>query len=171
MILTKQDLRKILIDRRMQMTDLERSKLSMSICDRLTTLDVSDVKSLHFFSPIQALGEVNVLPFIESLKNRRQNIKLYSSEKIDGVWEVVDDNGEIIRKDVQFDVIIVPMLGFDIDLQRIGYGGGYYDRLLSKQRNAFSIGVCFGKCLVDKIPKEAHDVALNRIITEANEYS
>ncbi len=67
----------------------------------------------------------------------------------------------------QFDVIIVPMLGFDPKtMHRIGYGGGFYDKFLATQPHAKKIGVCFDLGKVDHIETEAHDVPLDLIITE-----
>jgi 5-formyltetrahydrofolate cyclo-ligase len=65
-----------------------------------------------------------------------------------------------------FDVIIVPMLGFDASLQRIGWGGGYYDKFLAAQPQAIKIGVCYSIGEVEHIPAEPHDVPLDMIVTE-----
>jgi 5-formyltetrahydrofolate cyclo-ligase len=69
-----------------------------------------------------------------------------------------------------FDVVIVPMLGFDNDLQRIGYGGGYYDKFLAGQGGAKKIGVCFTLGLISKVPSEPHDIKLDTIVTENKIY-
>ena len=61
------------------------------------------------------------------------------------------------------DCILVPGLGFDDQGQRIGYGLGYYDRLLSKVKS-MSIGVAFSEQkLPDLIDKDAHDRAVDRV--------
>lgn len=67
----------------------------------------------------------------------------------------------------EFDLILVPMLGFDDQLQRIGYGGGYYDKFLATQPHASKIGVCFELGRLDQpIPAEPHDIPLERVVTE-----
>jgi 5-formyltetrahydrofolate cyclo-ligase len=63
------------------------------------------------------------------------------------------------------DVIIVPGLVYDKKGYRIGYGKGYYDRLLKKTK-ALKIGVCFDLFLVDHLPIEAHDEAVDIIVTD-----
>lgn len=57
---------------------------------------------------------------------------------------------------------------FDLHGHRIGYGGGYYDRMLEsiKGKIVHIIGVCFECQLIDAIPIERHDMAVGRIITE-----
>jgi len=63
------------------------------------------------------------------------------------------------------------MLGFDKTLNRIGYGGGYYDKFLANQPDAQKIGVCFEQGKVEHIPAEPHDIPLDIIITEEKVYS
>ncbi len=60
---------------------------------------------------------------------------------------------------------IVPALGFDRSGGRIGYGGGFYDRFLSRY-SVPTVGFCYNKCLLESIPIEEHDVRIDCIITE-----
>lgn len=64
-----------------------------------------------------------------------------------------------------WDLMIVPMLGFDRAGYRIGYGMGYYDRLLAAARG-IALGVAFGAQEVADLPREPHDLALDLIATE-----
>ena len=68
------------------------------------------------------------------------------------------------------DVVIVPMLGFDDQLRRIGYGGGFYDRTLAGNRKVVKIGVAFEFMKVDCVPTDINDVALDYVVTETNVY-
>ena len=63
------------------------------------------------------------------------------------------------------DFIIVPALTYDGDGCRLGYGGGYYDRFLTRTQ-AFTAGVARERLLMDVLPREAHDVAVNCVVTE-----
>lgn len=63
-------------------------------------------------------------------------------------------------------MIIVPMLGFDGALHRLGYGGGYYDRLLARQATARKIGLCYDLGRLEQLPVEPHDQPLDAVITE-----
>lgn len=63
------------------------------------------------------------------------------------------------------DLIIVPGVAFDQHCHRIGRGGGYYDRFLSKQIGAKKIGVCYSFQLKHEIPHSLHDVKMNRVVT------
>lgn len=62
-------------------------------------------------------------------------------------------------------VCVVPGLGFDEDGNRIGYGGGYYDRFLS-DKSLGTAALCYEKCLVDHVPTERHDKTVDFIFTE-----
>ena len=64
-----------------------------------------------------------------------------------------------------WDLVIVPLLAFDRRGYRLGYGKGYYDRLLAASP-VVSIGIAFAAQEIDALPAEAHDVALDWVITE-----
>ncbi len=64
------------------------------------------------------------------------------------------------------DLILVPGIAFDNEGHRIGYGLGYYDKFLKKVPKAVKIGLCFDFQVVEKIPKETHDVPVDFIVTE-----
>ena len=71
-------------------------------------------------------------------------------------------------------LIIVPILMFDKNLNRLGYGGGYYDKAINELRKYFSkekkdfitIGLAYSGQQTKSIPHEAHDEQLDFIITE-----
>lgn len=60
---------------------------------------------------------------------------------------------------------IVPGLCFDLYGNRIGYGGGFYDRFLEKHKVP-TAALTYERCICSKIPSDSFDVRINRIITE-----
>jgi len=68
-------------------------------------------------------------------------------------------------------LIIVPVLGFDEKLNRIGYGRGVYDTFLSKYKKAQKIGLAYEISHIDKVPVESHDIRLHGIMTETKLYN
>jgi 5-formyltetrahydrofolate cyclo-ligase len=65
------------------------------------------------------------------------------------------------------DVVLMPLLGFDRMGTRLGYGGGYYDRTLVRLRKKPRlIGLAFAAQELDSIPREAHDIPLDVVVTE-----
>jgi len=143
----------------------ERAAKSKLIRQRLVeAVDWSKIGCVHRFEPIESLAEVDVRGFIK-------DIDCFTSRREDegNDWSIVPlgDHAEVPE---QFDAIIVPMLGFDKELQRIGFGGGYYDRFLATQPRALKIGVCFEQGRLDHVPAEPHDTPLDLIITEESIY-
>ena len=66
------------------------------------------------------------------------------------------------------DVLLIPLVAFDKNLNRLGYGGGYYDRLikkLSKKKNIIKIGLAFSIQEIDKVPINVYDQKLDYIVT------
>ena len=65
------------------------------------------------------------------------------------------------------DVIVMPLLGFDAQGTRLGYGGGHYDRTLQAiAKRPRLIGFAFSVQAFDFIPREPHDVPLDAVVTE-----
>ena len=67
-------------------------------------------------------------------------------------------------------VLLVPLLAFDAEGYRLGYGGGYYDRTLAVLRTrgpVRAIGIAYAGQEVEKLPHEAHDQRLDAVLTQA----
>ena len=66
------------------------------------------------------------------------------------------------------DILLIPLVAFDKNLNRLGYGGGYYDRLierLSKKKKIIKIGLAFSIQKVDKVPINVYDKKLDYVVT------
>lgn len=63
------------------------------------------------------------------------------------------------------DLVIVPGVAFDATGARLGFGGGYYDRLLAEMPHAYRIALAFDEQLVDSVPTQAHDERVDAILT------
>lgn len=66
------------------------------------------------------------------------------------------------------DVVLLPLVAFDAQGYRLGYGGGYFDRTLAAMSfRPFAVGVGFELARVDSVRPEVHDVRLDAFVTEA----
>ena len=65
----------------------------------------------------------------------------------------------------QVSLVLVPGVAFDEKRNRMGYGKGYYDRLLESMPHALKIGISYDETLFDAIPTESHDFPLDLIVT------
>jgi len=64
------------------------------------------------------------------------------------------------------DLLLVPLLAFDAEGTRLGYGGGFYDRTLAAWPAVRAIGIAYAGQQVGFIPRDAHDRTLAAILTE-----
>ena len=123
---------------------------------------------LKFFEEASKKKFKIALPVVKSstlmnFKNWIPNEPLYVSKF--GTLEPKNTNKQFTP-----DLIIVPLVAFDKELNRIGYGKGYYDRKLKKikkiKRNAICIGVAHSFQKSESIPTNKHDFKLDYIFTE-----
>ncbi len=73
------------------------------------------------------------------------------------------------KKLIYPDVILVPLVAFDNNLNRLGYGGGYYDRVikkLSKKKKILKIGLAFSIQKINNVPVTKYDKKLDYIVTD-----
>lgn len=68
------------------------------------------------------------------------------------------------------DVLFVPLVGFTSDGDRLGQGGGHYDRWLEAHPSAMPIGLAWDCQLVENMPREAHDRPLHAVVTPTRIY-
>ena len=80
-----------------------------------------------------------------------------------GIRQPTNSSPEIDPAEV--DLTIVPGVAFDPSGHRIGYGGGYYDRLLPWTPSAVRVGYAFESQLLGEVPNDEHDVAMDVIVT------
>ena len=68
------------------------------------------------------------------------------------------------------DIALVPGLAFTRAGDRLGYGGGYYDRWLASHPETLRVGVCFDFQCTDFLPVQPHDVGMDLLVTNAGVY-
>lgn len=83
-----------------------------------------------------------------------------------GIKEPVSDEAA----NIDDGLIIMPGVAFDKHLNRIGYGGGYYDRYISAHNKLRKLAICFECQIVNEVPSEAFDIKPEMIVTEDNIY-
>lgn len=134
------------------------------------------------FMPIRS--EVDVRPLMEALRARAGRICLpvmVDRETI--VFREYVKGAELVKSGfgttgpgenaavLDPDVLLVPLSAFDTNGHRIGYGAGHYDRAIArlhaKGLNPTLIGIAFDCQEVPSVPAEAHDVALDAVLTES----
>jgi len=132
----------------------------------------SEVDTIAMIKRALDEGKRVVLPRVEG-----QNLGLYEIKSLDELVAgymnipepfVLTDDRKIIINDV--DAIIIPGAAFDETGNRIGYGGGFYDRLLSeRQKPVPVIAPTYEEQVIDSVPAESHDKKVNIIVTDRRE--
>ena len=134
-------------------------------------------KNIHLFLPIEKKNEVNTWYLYNSISSYSKiSTSLY--DKYEGKWKCISFKNKTEFTTTAFNVpipcefeysnwkeidfIIVPLLVFDINGHRIGYGKGIYDHILdSIDSNCIKIGVSILNISEEKIDSEPHDISLN----------
>lgn len=112
--------------------------------------------------------EVCVPRVISRLKGMRA-LKINSLDELEisnyGILEPKENSEEVSVENM--DLAVIPGLAFDLQGGRIGYGGGFYDRFFSNSDiNIKKIALAYEFQILEEIPLEDHDIAIDSIITE-----
>jgi 5-formyltetrahydrofolate cyclo-ligase len=161
----------------------QRETRSATICRRVMDMPVyRAAHALHCYLPMRsevdthplihdalAQGKHVIVPVVEAGATELSHTRLTSlvrEELVDGVFGTPQPHMLTPVPVGAWDMIIVPLLGFSRAGYRLGYGKGYYDRLLTATPGIPAIGVAFAAQEVAHLPHEAHDIPLTTIITE-----
>lgn len=68
------------------------------------------------------------------------------------------------------DILFIPLVGFTADLDRLGQGGGHYDRWLAEHPGRIAIGLAWDVQFADELPTEPHDITLDGVVTPTRLY-
>ena len=183
--MTKKELRKIYLRKRMELSELSYSQLNENLCDRFfSAVNLSSIEVLHTFLPIKKNREVNTWLIIDRLKkdfphvriaipkinNQTAELEHYyyeSPEQLkNNTWEIPEPVKGIPTPTEKIDAVLVPLLAFDRQGHRLGYGRGFYDKFLSSCRpDCLKIGLSYFEVeeKIDGISDK--DVPLNLIVT------
>ncbi len=178
----KRELRRSMLAARDSLSMDQRREFSLAIRDRFFRLPMveaantlmlflafgSEVDTWLILDEAVALGKLVVAPVCLPAT---KGLVLYSiksrAEAQPGHWGICEPRqlGEPMSPNT-LDVVVVPGIAFDSAGNRLGYGGGYYDRFLLDIPRAWKIGVCYDMQLVDSLPRASHDIPVDVIITE-----
>ena len=156
----KQAIRAAYHKARTAISEQEITRLSLEIANQLLTLPIWDFEVYHVFLPITEKLEVNTELLLPILIGKNKTIVLPRAHFKTGSMEsVIFDENTILKKNNygisepttgvillpdQIDVVFVPLLAFDQNGHRVGYGGGFYDRFLANcRKDVLSIGLSF----------------------------
>lgn len=157
----KSKLRNDFLGKRLELSDYQAKDLSHKIILRLIDyIDWRKINTINIYRAIKSKKEVDASGLLDFLRKNHPEINICLTPN-----SVV--KSKYIPKDRSYDLIIVPVVSFDKSGNRLGYGGGYYDKFLAYNHCKHAIGLAYSFQEVTALPIEKHDKKLNSIITES----
>ena len=159
---------------------LEKDKIRKEILEKRNNLSTEEVEKKSDLI-IQNLEKFiknveNIMIFMD-MKNEVRITKLMKlyPEKSFFISKITDSKNREMKinryNENILNIVIVPAVVFDLEKNRIGFGGGYYDTFLKKIREknkkVLFIGICYDFQIIEKVPAEEHDVVLDFVVSES----
>lgn len=125
----------------------------------------SEVETIPMIRRALASGKRVVLPKVKGKELALFEIKDFDGDVSPGAWGIPEprESSPFDLKDI--DLIVTPGAAFDARGNRVGYGAGYYDKILSGYRG-MTVALAFEEQIVPDVPADAHDVPVGKIVTE-----
>lgn len=178
----KKIIRKEMIKKRMQLTRTELIEKSQLITEHLIGLNLLK-ENMNVFLYMDFRNEVMTQFILAYLKEINAHIILPKThindhsmtlhhiqdmEKLQLTkYGILEPTNETEIDVSQIDLILIPGVAFDKNGYRLGYGGGFYDRLLPHFKEKPVIALAFDLQVIKVVPREAHDRKVSMLLTES----
>lgn len=183
--MTKQELRKIHLQKRLALTEATYLQLNHQLCENFFAgVDLSFVKVLHTFLPLEKNREPDTWAIIHRIRREFPHIRLslprvnnqtgelenfffeglHQLEK--NLWGIPEPKQGVPTESEKIDMVLVPLLAFDLQGHRVGYGKGFYDKFLSTCRPSCQrVGLSLSEPVERIDDANSYDVALHYCVT------
>lgn len=168
---SKKALRKEYLQKRQNLSEGDYQEKNSRIADKLFSFfSFEKIESVHIFLPILKHREVNTNLIIKKIQREYPHIKIIVSKSdlenfgmshyildqntllLENKWGIPEPANGLPFPEKDLDMVLVPLVAFDKEGHRVGYGKGFYDRFLRKCRiNAIKVGLALEQP-VDLIP-------------------
>ncbi len=162
-------------------------EFSLKIANSLLLLPIWDLEYYHIFLSISEKKEIDTEPILHILQGKDKNVVLSKSDfKTRELQNYLLTDSTVIKKNTwnipepvdgiqipseKIDVVFVPLLAFDEDGHRLGYGKGFYDIFLAKCKpDVIKVGISFFEAEKTIPELENTDIALNYCVTPKKIY-
>lgn len=183
----KSTLREFYKEKRKGLSSAACEKASLEIANSCIKLPIWSFSSFHLFLPIAHQKEVNTEPLLTLLHGNDKEVIVPKMEKEGRLRHflltdqtrikpnalgIPEPQNGIELQPSQIEVVFVPLLAFDRNGNRIGYGKGYYDRFMAECKNeTIKIGLSFFEAHQEQLPTVATDIPLDFVVTPEKIYS
>jgi len=180
--MNKIEIRNLYKKKRHELSPIQVEEKSIAIANRALKMDIWQYSYYHLFLSISRHKEVDTSMLLNVLQGKdKQVVVSQSNFKTYTLSHFLLTDSTLIRENAfgipepqkglevpvhKIDVVFVPLLAFDLNGHRIGYGKGFYDRFLNQcQFETLKIGLSFFKPLDVNLEFQSHDIALDAVIT------
>jgi 5-formyltetrahydrofolate cyclo-ligase len=180
--MNKKELRKKYKDLRSQLSSNELEELSLVVANQLLKMAIWQKTYYHLFLPIKKHKEINTEYILQILAGKDKEIVVSKSDFESGLMThyLLSDNTKISTNSFgipepvdglevpisKIDVVFVPLLAFDKNGHRVGYGKGFYDRFLSECKpDTLKIGLSLFEAEETIADSTENDILLNYCVT------
>ena len=182
--MNKAEARTHFIHLRKALSEKQIEVANLAILAHFKTIDFSNISHLHLFLPIADKNEVNTRLLANWLRENQPAIRLVLSKSDTkqhtlrhffwdehttlqtNQWGITEPNGGLEVEEKELDMILVPLLAYDLQGNRVGYGKGYYDRFLAKcNTNVQKVGLSYFEALDSIEDADSFDIKLNSCIS------
>ena len=172
----KNAIRALMKEKRKSLIKQDIESKSRAICTAFTALEAfNNAKYVSVY--MSAFNEVDTEHIINECIRQKKEIAVpviegddiylckYSPNFVSGAFKIREPEEKIKVDAKDIDIFAVPALAYDKNGGRVGFGKGYYDKLLSGTKGV-KIGLLYEFQLVEDLPKEKHDILMDFLITE-----
>lgn len=174
----KRELRRRMLARRNALTGTEVSDYSENICRKVLAMPVYQrAHDICLYMPIQNEVDVSMLiaparaqgktVWLPRVVGEEMDFYLYEEDTclFTGAYGIREPQSTQILIPHEYVLVVMPGAVFSTDNDRIGYGGGYYDRYLSRYPMCKTVAVCYDFQIVPELPADLHDVRPQFVIS------
>jgi 5-formyltetrahydrofolate cyclo-ligase len=166
------------------MTAEDRHAASTRACSRLIGLELFKHASIvMLYMPLAHEIDTTLLAIrcfqrskvvcVPKVEGQRRDMSVIEVSSFDDRFMEVDEHGVRTPRrgrlvvPSMIDLVVVPGLAFDTQGRRLGRGGGYYDRFITRlRRSATTVGFAFDDQIVESVPVNDHDVSVDLLVTD-----
>lgn len=188
--MNKSELRAVYLEMRRALSASQLTVASRAIAENFFEfVDLTGVRTVHCYIPISKFREVDTSPIFERVWQEYPHITTLvprvdaatgemqgfeyrpGTQLVENTWGIREPVDRPWNDTSAIDIVIVPLLCFDERGHRVGYGKGFYDRFLGRDRpDCLKVGLCFFPPIGEIDDVSLHDVTLDRCVTPGRVY-
>jgi len=183
--MTKSELRKLYLQKQKALSPEERAEKSLALTERFfDSFDLTGIRYLHCFIALEKFNEIDTLPIFQRVWQDHPHIATLvpriepegynlshlhfkaDTELVRNSWEISEPAQGMRIGPGRIDMVLAPLLAFDAQGHRAGYGKGFYDRFLAQCRpDCMKIGLSYFPPSAEIDDAGEHDIALDAFVT------